>query len=430
MNKIWIYIFLVLTTFFILRYGIVRQAVYGDGIYYWVYTRSLYFDKDIRLGNDLNHNFSPQENNREYIQPKKTVQNHFFQNQYPPLAPLLWLPFFGIADGITVINKSFGINMVRNGYADIYQIIVGLGNILFVVIGLHFLYMLLSKYFQKQTVITTIIVYLFSTNLVYYGSLDILNSHPTSFMLSAIYVYYWITTREKSDVKMWLMLGFLLGLITATRTQDILLGFLLISDVFINNHIRQFSFSIVTKYFSVLLGFILGFLPQLFVWIHLFGTFWHSPYADNGAFNLLNPRLLEVFVNVKTGLLYFNPVFLLSIIGILLFNKIHKHLRGIIIMQIVICLYLIASWSGWHQGESYGYRMLLSLSPLFVLGIGNLIDRYAKKFHTVTFTLILLLFVLYNFGLIVLFQVYIQENSYILGENTEERLLQKITSWL
>ncbi len=58
-TKIIFFIFFPLLSFaFLLHYWIVGQAVYGDGIYYYAYTRSLYKDHDLNFSNEFSHSYN------------------------------------------------------------------------------------------------------------------------------------------------------------------------------------------------------------------------------------------------------------------------------------------------------------------------------------------------------------------------------------
>lgn len=435
MNKILPLLFILLSFFFLVRYLVIGQAVYGDGIFYWSYTRSLYFDRDLNFFNELGHVYSPKNNNalrEDKMQNyNESTEKNYAVNRYPPGAPLSWLPFFTLADLLTQGANIFGIALPRNGYANIYQILVGLGNILFMTIGIYFLYIFLRFFFTSKIALLTTVFFLFATNLFYYGSLDVLNSHPFSFMLSSIFFYVWKATQKKRSIKQWITLGFLIGLLATTRTQDAILGIIPVFELVLQYKNKNVNFvNAVKNAGGFLLGLFIGFLPQLIIWAILYGTYWKSPYLGPRAFDFTKPEIAGVLLNVKTGLLYFSPLYFISFLGLIFYRKKRYETSILFLGVILVQLYVIASWSGWHQGESYGTRMLISLSPALAVGCGYIVHLMLKRLSRVAIVTILFLFVFYNFFMIAVFQFYIQESTYIYGQSTQEMILNKLRSVL
>ncbi len=430
MNKIWIFVFLFLSAMFLFRYTIVGQAVYGDGIYYWAYTHSVYFDHDLSFFNELGHNYSHEGNNslHEKILNRYTLTTPtgLAVNRYPPGAPLSWLPFYLLADCIVLTLRSLGYATSRNGYSDIYQIFVGIGNILYFVLGLTVLYKLLKNLFPPRISLSTTLFVLFATNLIYYSSIDVINSHPFSFFIATTYFYLWQKNYMHRPLKQWLILGLLLGMLATIRTQDIVLGLPLAFETIMLFKKKYDSTSLFKQSVAVISGFLIGFLPQLIVWYIVYGTVWKSPYVDSSSFDVIHPHILGVLLNPKTGMLYFSSLFIISLFGLWIFRKIHSSMSTIFLITIGVQFFVIASWSGWQQGEAYGTRMLISLIPVFSIGIAALMQSLLKKMQFHTLVTLCLLFILYNAIMIGIFQFYIQENSFIEGKNTQQMILNKL----
>jgi hypothetical protein len=420
-------IFTILAAIFLLHYVVVGQAVYGDGIYYWAFTRSIYFDKNIDFSNEFTHQYSPTRNNSQLPEQQHTAQD--VTNKYPIGAPLAWLGFFALADILTVILSLFGM-FSRNGYADLYQIIVGFGNIFFVVSGVWILYKLLQVYKQSKLIILTVLTMLFGTNLFYYASIDVINSHPFSFFVSSVYFYFWYNTFKTKTTKDWLLLGGLLGLLTLTRNQDFVLGSLLIPELYVL--MKSHTHSLYNKFFALFglfVVFSLMLLPQILVWNNLYGSVQNIPYlTGNQAFDFLHPHLLGVFVNFDTGLLFYTPVFVLSLFGTGVLFKMNRYIALCLILPFLLQYLLIASWSGWHQGESYGMRMFLSLIPLFTLGLYQLVLTAKKYMSLSKIYAICGMFVLYNICLIFVYQIFLQGQTIDMGKITQERSLDFVRS--
>lgn len=166
-RRFFVVVFIILTFIFLLRYILVGQATYGDGRYYWSYTRSLYFDYDLDLRNELAHQFNPKVNNSEdseMIRDRKISINKVDAYRQPLGTSLFWLPFFAIADLLGRFLSVFGPIIILNGFSDLYQITVGLGNVLFIIIGLYFCYKLLNIYYSNKVVLLSIVTIYFYLN--------------------------------------------------------------------------------------------------------------------------------------------------------------------------------------------------------------------------------------------------------------------------
>ncbi len=429
-------IFPFLVGVFLLHYIIVGQAVYGDGIFYYAFTRSIYKDHDIQFKNELGHHYSHENNNRAVEEPLGYVNDYtktgYTVNRYPVGAPLSWLPAFTFADSISNTLRFFNPNISNLGYSDIYQIITGVWNVLFVSLGLYLLSLQLKKYFSKSVTMLTIIFLTFATFLFYYAAIDVVNSLPLTFLLSCIFLLLFIRSISNPSKLLYFTIGMTVGYMAMTRTQEGI--FLLLPVIAIGKHavqkIQSHNFrAIVANFLYILVlfaGFLLVFSIQMYVWYLMYGTFTRSPYiAGKEGFYLLNPHLLELLINSKIGLLWWSPGVIIGILGLVPFSKKEKSLGWYFITLFVVEYYLIASWSAWQQGESFSVRMLTSTLPFLSFGIACLFDYLKNRFNTKTMYIICFLFILINFSLIIYFLGFYQSPTYDLGVNTNSQGIMK-----
>lgn len=417
--------FFFLATIFILHYFVVGQGVYGDGIYYYAYTRSLYKDGDIRFQNELGHYYNPINNNaieeRTLGSVPTPTTTGYIPNKYPIGASLAWLPAFIIGNTLTSIGILFHNSLSTIGYSDIYQISIGLENILFVVLGLLFLYEFLRDIFSKKIAVLTTSLILFGTNLFYYGSIDVINSHPFSFFLSSFFIYIWWTSRRKRKIKKWMLLGFLYGLLVMTRTQDGIFIVLIIIEQFIK---KQRTLNNVKAYMSFGISAFTAFLPQLLVWKIIYGNFFVSPYLQSGeSFRLTRIHLLDLFSNPKIGLIYWLPCIVLACIGLFFWQNKSKTISLYAFGFFFVQLFIISIWSGWNQGESFGIRMIISTYPLISVGIGNLLTKISKK--NILLVSITVFVILWNILLVGKFLLYHKGPTFDLGKETHSQSIRR-----
>lgn len=343
-NRWFIIIFFVYLIGFFSHAIFLKKTVYGDGIFYYSWLRSITIDHDINFQNEY-----------DYFQVTQPATFHGTPgNKYAIGEAIVWLPVFSFVN--TIIRGK--------GYEWPYQYAVGLTSTLFTLTGLVLLFRLLSQTFSPLISIFSILAISFTTNLFFYGSLDPVNSHGLSFFAACLFLIFLF-----SKHKNYFFIGASLGILGIIRTQDIIYGLLLIP--LLRSAKRG---DIMRQLFKLCIGFIIVFLPQLAAWQTLYGKFWISPYlSGTEGFTIFEPHILEVLFSPKSGLLFWTPVLLLGFVGLF---KQYKSFLFIIVLQ----LYIVASWSTWWQGASYGGRMFISVLPLFAFGIAY-IFQILKRYH-------------------------------------------------
>lgn len=427
--------FLLLASIFLAHYWVVGQAVYGDGIYHYAFTRSIVKDGDIHLVNEYSHTYSPVNNNNVYPVAPVTVENvtanGFAQNKYGIGAPLFWVIPFAFVDFFVNVWNIVSLPISSHGFSDLYQISVGLFNVAAASLGVVLLYVFLKNYFKPVPAFIAVATVLFGSNLFYYSSLDVINSHPFSFLFSTIFLFYWWKTFARRTHKQWFLLGIILGILLLIRTQDIVFLVLIVAEIivllkqkgFTMSHIRQE----IPKYLLFAVGLILAFLPQLFVWQTLYGDIWTSPYIRGGErFTFLNPHLIELFIYSKIGIVFWTPLFLVCIAGLVFFFKKQKMLAGLSLLLVVSEIYFISAWSGWTQGESYGVRMLISSIPFMAIGLAYMTQKLLERFTLKKVIIICSAVVAFNFALVFYFLLMHQSPTNDGTVVTQDRSLEKI----
>lgn len=404
---------------FLLRYLIIGQAVYGDGIYYYAYTRSLVKDRDLHFENEFEHRYGPDTNNNILeIEPSEfspDTPTNYVSNKYPIGAGLLWIPAFSIAEIVANIINRFDSNFPNTGYSNIYQISVGLFNISMVVLGFIILYKTLLLFFKKTVSTISILAVSLGSNIFYYSAIDAINSHPLSFLFGTIYFY--VLFRGNKFKEKFIILGFVSGILALIRTQDIIfIAFTIIYLLFSKYSLKEKLVNLLTSN----LVFIAVFTIQMLVWKIIYGSYLALPYiSGNEGFDFLKPHFLEVLFSLKIGLFIWTPFYLISVIGLIIS---YKKIPKIVPLFIVAQIYLISSWSGWSQGESFGIRMLISILPLFCIGFAQLIQKLKLK-YSVGLTILLIIF---NFTAIFYFLVFTQNPTIDRGKNTQEKIFEEI----
>ena len=334
----------------------IGKTVYGDGVYYFAWLRSIVVDGDVHFANDYGF--------LGVTQP--TTSMWLPRNMYSIGPALLWLPNYFMAHrvlGVAGLPAQSGLPAGRQGYDLPHQLVVGATSVLFAITGLILLFRLLSAYVTERISLWVTIAIAFTTNLFFYGSVDPANSHAVSFF-AATALLSLLLARSKS----WTAIGVFLALLGLIRTQDLFLGILILP--FINQ-------KAIVPLFT---GFFIAFFPQLYLWHLFYGTWGISPYfaEGQGFINLLHPQVLDVLVGAHSGLFLWTPTVALAFVGLIMLSENLRRFRTIFLTVFLGELYLVAGWWDPGQGGSYSGRMFISVLPILAFGLAQLFRRLGK----------------------------------------------------
>lgn len=346
---------------FLAHLFITGNAVYGDGRYYYSTTRSLVIDKNLEYSNEYNY----------YKISEFKTPTGYWANKYAPGASIFWVPTFFIIH-LFVQNDGFSLP---------YQITTGLTTIIFTMIGLYFLYQTLVLYFSPRVSWFAVLITLFGTNLFYYSAFDVINSHGISFAFSSLYFYLLF---NKSLSKKWFLLGLVIGIAALIRTQDVILALPAVIFLILENKSKAVKLKALILF---ILGSFITFIPQIYFWLRIYGTFYKSPYLNEiEGFAFLKPQIFGVLFNNDSGLVVWTPIVFLGILGLFIIRNLK--IKNLFLFTVLAEFYLIASWSSWNQGGSFGTRMLISVLPLVAFGFAQLLNNLKDARRPLVFLLI------------------------------------------
>lgn len=368
----FIFLYFIAIFIFLAHLLIVKSAIYGDGRYYYSYLPSFIIDQNLsqqtafkNLGIDF----------------FKTPLN-YPANIYPIGPAIIWLIPFLFSH---LFLSPFGLN---DGYNVFYQITIGFWNIGLVIIGLVFLTKTLNKFFSEKIAVLSVVTLFFTTNLFFYGTLDVLNSHSSSFFLSSLFLYSWANNKNP------LILGILLGMIALVRPQDALLIIFPLLTLLILKQKYLFKFAVIC------MVSIAVFSPQFLIWKSTWGSWYINPYLNVASFNFASPQIMGVLFNKDGGLILWTPIIIIALFGLFKFSLKFKQIGISSVIFFLSQLYLISSWSIWWQGASYSGRMFISSLPVFGLGLAYFLSE--KRIEKVRLPIIAF-FSFLNISLIIFF---------------------------
>ena len=349
-----------------------RTEIWADRAGYYVYLPSTFI-----------YHFSTEKFPKEI--EAKTGDGFFLnkgenkiETKYTCGVAMLQLPFFLIADGITLLSSEFP----RDGFSYYYQKSIDFAAAFYLSLGLFILFLALKVYFnyKDEIIIATLGAIFLGTNLYYYGIIETGMSHIYSFFLFSCLIYL-ITHKDKfkNNLKFFALFGFISGLVVLIRPTNFI--FLAIPFIWEIGTFKQFSqrikeFLTPASLASFLIPTFIVFVPQLIYWKYSTGHFLSYTYKDEGFSNALSPKIPEVLFAPNNGLFPYSLVFIVSLIGIVLIWKSRKPLAIYSSIVFLLMVYITASWHDWRFGCGAGMHNMVEYFSLFSFPLAFGINRF------------------------------------------------------
>lgn len=349
----------------------------GDDTGYYAFLRSTFIDGDLDFFNERGYAHA------EKINPTGYVFNNWQMGQ-----AILFLPFFLIGHALAHLYQSLGYPVTTDGYSAPYYLSTAVASVTYLFAGLIFIYHSLRMFTRKRvSMLATLSIWLGSP-LIYFSFIRQRMAHTSEFFLVAVLIYIWIRYRQSRRPIYYAVIGTILGLLCMTRVINISFFALFAVDLFwefrwdwkANPTGALKKVSILA--FSLGGGFLITMLPQIYCWFQLNGVPFpprHMKFAGEGLTGFSIGPLIEniyaLFLNAKWGLLYSMPLAVLGMIGLCLKDDFARDLRPGLLAYLAGIFGIILLYP--EDSASYGHRHLISALPIFALGLGTLIQRFA-----------------------------------------------------
>ena len=398
---------------FILSLPFLKAYVAGDGVGFYAYVRSPLID----------HNFSFSS---DWENPKKELQmlflvDHFVENpitktghlpNYYPVGPaILWSPFLIISHLAVLASIHLGGHIPADGHSWPYMVAMAGATALYGFAGLCLSFAVVRRFVTERWAFWATLGIWIATPLPVFMYFVPSWPHTHSIFVNALFLWYWLRTRGTRTPRQWLLLGLVSGLMIEVHYPNIV--FLLAPayemvaayiDAWRKRSQDSHAFLESVKRHSLWAGGLLVALLPTFVTRQIvFG----NPFSV-GAYSLWNwksPAFGLVLFSTEHGVLVFAPILVLSLAGLLCLCRSQPSL-GAIFLSIIVAFYCVIAFYPWWSGVfGPGNRYFLSLTPLFILGLGcafGFAERLWKTERAAAMRLVplTLVLVIWNLGLI------------------------------
>ena len=405
----------ILVVLFLLSLPLLNPWVHGDGVGYYALARapliehSLDFTHDYQRANAgfrearLDANGRPMD---VFRTPTGHLDNHF------AVGPaMLWSPFLLLAHFSVQLARALGSSVAADGFSAPYRFAMAFATCLYGFVGLLLSFRLARKYVDDRWALYATVAVWWASSLPVYMYFNPSWSHAHSAFVVALFLWYWHETRLGRTVRQWLLLALISGLMLNVYYPNAMLLVVLAVEAmpqYRSAFRDEPSFPAVGGLLArhALFGAVtlVCLLPTFITRSILYGGPFASGYIPLRNWLWDSPVFLKVLFSTNHGLLLWTPIVLLSFVGLLLFARREPGV-GVPFLLAVIAFYLFISfYPDWAGISSFGNRFFLSLTPLFILGLGVLLGSAARFFASrPAFNLaagfVLSAFILWNLGL-------------------------------
>ena len=355
----------------------------GDGIGYYAYLRSLFFDGDLDFRNEYGHfkvlldSAGLDAATNRYLAFPPTATGGVF-NPWPPGPALLWLPFFLAGHLWALVSGA-----AADGYSRPYQAACALGTCCYGFAGLLLTWRACRTCAGAGASTLAALTVWLASPLVAYHILVPWMPHALGFFAVALFLALWLHVRAAPTSLGWGALGLAAGLTFLQRYQDVLIvlvpaaGWL--GDLLGYRGRGRLPALLWRQALPFAAGLTMAISPQLAAWQAIYGSPLAFPHGEIGlSFDLRHLRLAPTLFAPATGLFSWSPALLAGACGLVSLAAADAALGWGLLALLGAEVLLVAAMPPHFQGSTFGARYFVSLSPAFALGLAALIGRAGR----------------------------------------------------
>lgn len=266
-----------------------------------------------------------------------------------------------------------------DGFSTPYYIAYLLNVLLFTFLGLLYLRKLLRLFFSDQLSALLLLLTYLATNVYITFTQQYDLPHLYLFFLNAAFFYHLVRHTREGQRKHLIYAALLLGLSTAIRPTQALLGILPFILLYMDHRFSKVFWRKIALF--PLFGLLWN-IPQILYWQIVGG----EPFITNlhtEDLVLSDPNLIDFLFSYRKGWLLYTPLFLLLIPGfILMYRRAHAYFAAIFLAGIFY-LYVMSSWECWWYASSFSSRVMVDIYPLLLVVIGYLLLFLQRRWQKV-----------------------------------------------
>lgn len=339
--------------------GVAAQLQLGarlqsDGFYYYAFTRSIWFDRDLNLTNDYALLGIDDPQHQFLLEPTVTG---YAQSAWAIGPALAWLPFFGVGHIAATTLAGQGVDVRTNGTSFPYRQAVCLAGLFYGLLGLWWSYRI-ARLVSAASIATIAVGTIGAGTFVFwYLVREPTMSHSVSMASVAGFVLAWLTHRTSTAWRTWALLGVLGGVMVIMRWQNAIV--LVLPALALVTRPRLTA--------SFVAGVFVATVPQLWTWHALYGE-WITQPPVSPRLLWWNAQWVDVLWSSRSGLFGTSPAAYVGAIGLFFVWRKARALAATGLLTLVLMTWTNGAVEDWWAGASYGGRRFDSLIPFLVCG--------------------------------------------------------------
>jgi hypothetical protein len=361
-----------------------------DATFYYAYARSVVFDGDLQIENDLQLSYpttAPDFAAKRMDQDK--LETGRVASPFALGSSLIWMPWLAVLRLAAEIGQLFGV--VPEGISGYeWYFTAGLATLSMLLGWLsHWIgYRIARVENGRFAALAAALTVLFASPLIYYQYREPLYSHATSaFVTGLVTLTWWRTYRTLPGSRQGVLLGGLIGLAALVRWQHLVyLALPAVSTAWWGfssaGEERRAKLWPAVRYMLFVGAAALALLSiQLVQWRVFYGTWLTVPqgsaYVDWGA-----PFWQPVLFSTFRGILPWMPLIPLAVIGLVLMARRKPGLVIPLLLVLLLETYVNSSTRDWFGGAGFGPRRYTSELVILILGYAGLLQAIPERLRT------------------------------------------------
>lgn len=352
--------------------------IHGDGHYTYLWARSMAFDGDIDLHNDYKVCGDPWA---------LAGRSHgvMIHNQWSPGPGLFWVPFLAL--GRLVIPQTTKDPIIDQACRGPIAKMGMFGSIVAGLLALWLSYRMTRRHLSEGAALGATLLVAFASPLPYYTALLPSYSHAATAFAVALALERWDATRGSLTARRWILVGACVGLAMFMRSQNVVIALAPFAEWIAATRaaLGRRDGSAVGRMIALGLLFVVAvtvvFFPQMYIWHQTFGAWFAMPQGPHYMRWAL-PNLDGVFFATANGLLFWNPILYLSLIGLIAlpFGRKTRVLGAGLLLAFVATAYVNSCvWDFWG-GYGFSNRRFCEMTLPFTIGAAWTLERAWKWF--------------------------------------------------
>ena len=366
----------------------------GDGVGYYAFARAPLIEHSLDFTHDYQQaNSSFRENrldkNGQPTAEFRTRTGHI-ENHFTVGPAILWAPFLLVTHAGVLLARAMGSAVSPDGFSTPYRIAMACGTAFYGFLGLLISFRLARKYVDETWALLATLAIWWASSLPVYMYFNPSWSHAHSAFVVALFVWCWHETRDGRTVAQWILLGALAGLMLDVYYANVMLFVILLFEAAreYSAALRQTTPStpsvsqLLTRHAAFAVTLLVCMLPIFIAHRIVYGSIFETGYVSIRDWFWTSPYLFSVLFSSNHGLFSWTPILLFAVIGLFAFWRSVPRPGWAFLGAALGFHYFIASYPDWAGISSYGSRFFVSLTLLFILGLGVFLDRFTRIFRT------------------------------------------------